>query len=77
MGSTEGEGWHINYRTQGGDELPWLIVKKSDTLQSIGLTGWGLYAARAFAKREVITVYVGEDIGQAGSTEAAAHMDEL
>ena len=41
------------------------------------MTGWGLYAARAFAKREVITVYVGEDIGQAGSAEAAANMNEL
>ena len=36
-----------------------------------------LYAAKVFEKGEVITVYVGEDIGQAGSEEAAVNMRRL
>ena len=52
-------------------------MKESETLRSIGLTGWGLYAARTFAKKEVITVYVGEDIGQAGSEEAVTNLNRL
>ena len=72
-----GGGWDIAYRSYDGDETPWLAVQESEVLHSLGLKGWGLYAAKRFEKQDVITVYVGEDVGQEGSEEAKACLAQL
>jgi len=50
---------------------PWLVVAQSALLKRLGVTGWGLYAARPFAEGGYIGKFGGTVVGNYPSRQAA------
>ena len=65
------------YRRVHSAWVPWLFVRESCLLHSLGRRGKGLYAAKAFAPDFRLGRYVGRLLGRRDDPRASAEVDTL
>ena len=68
---------YVYRRDSASDQWePWVVIAQSAILKRLGITGWGLYAARPFKRNDYVGKMGGTLVGHYATREAAMSAPE-